>query len=197
MGNPEEKSANARAEFKDDSEQFTKIPLQEMKNGSDETEAVENGHSVLLENSDDDIPARETWAKKIEFILASIGYAVGLGNVWRFPYLVFQNGGGAFLIPYFLMLFLCGMPLFCMELSIGQYFSLGPVTSWTALCPIAKGKLTFFYCHEVFHFDLSNESNKYFLKHLLKYYYICYFIAYVVSNSQRIHFGGILVSFRN
>jgi len=37
---------------------------------------------------------RETWSKKVEFILAAVGYSVGLGNVWRFPYLCFQSGGG-------------------------------------------------------------------------------------------------------
>lgn len=83
---------------------------------------------------------REKWGKKVEFFLACIGYAVGLGNVWRFPYLCFENGGGAFLIPYVCMLFLCGMPLFFMELALGQYVSLGPVTSWAAICPMAKGK---------------------------------------------------------
>ncbi|XP_058961625.2 sodium- and chloride-dependent GABA transporter 1 isoform X1 [Pocillopora verrucosa] len=82
---------------------------------------------------------REKWGKKVEFFLACIGYAVGLGNVWRFPYLCFENGGGAFLIPYVCMLFLCGMPLFFMELALGQYVSLGPVTSWAAICPLAKG----------------------------------------------------------
>ena len=115
---------------------------------SDDRELVDNGHSMVAE-SDEDIPERETWGKKIEFLLASVGYAVGLGNIWRFPYLVFQNGGGAFLIPYFIMLFLCGMPLFCMELAIGQYFSLGPVTSWTALCPIAKGKCVKLYLNRL------------------------------------------------
>lgn len=83
---------------------------------------------------------REKWGKKVEFFLACIGYAVGLGNVWRFPYLCFENGGGAFLIPYVCMLFLCGMPLFFMELALGQYVSLGPVTSWAAICPLSKGK---------------------------------------------------------
>ena len=141
MGNSRGKEPGADAELKNEADRLTKIPLQDMKN--DEAEAVENGHSILL-GSNSDLPARETWAKKMEFILASIGYAVGLGNVWRFPYLVFQNGGGAFLIPYFTMLLVCGMPLFCMELSIGQYFSLGPVTSWTALCPIAKGMKIYF-----------------------------------------------------
>lgn len=82
---------------------------------------------------------REKWGKKVEFFLACIGYAVGLGNVWRFPYLCFENGGGAFLIPYVCMLFLCGMPLFFMELALGQYVSLGPVTSWAAICPLSKG----------------------------------------------------------
>lgn len=82
---------------------------------------------------------REKWGKKVEFFLACIGYAVGLGNVWRFPYLCYENGGGAFLIPYVCMLLLCGMPLFFMELALGQFVSLGPVTSWAAICPLAKG----------------------------------------------------------
>lgn len=82
---------------------------------------------------------RETWGNKIEFILTCVGYCVGLGNVWRFPYLAFKNGGGAFLIPYFIMLLLCGMPLFLMELALGQYFRFGPVSTWNIACPIAKG----------------------------------------------------------
>ncbi|XP_032222489.1 sodium- and chloride-dependent GABA transporter 1 isoform X2 [Nematostella vectensis] len=82
---------------------------------------------------------REKWGRKVEFFLACVGYAVGLGNVWRFPYLCFKNGGGAFLIPYLCMLLICGMPLFFMELSLGQFVSLGPVTSWAAICPISKG----------------------------------------------------------
>ncbi|XP_028392400.1 sodium- and chloride-dependent GABA transporter 1-like [Dendronephthya gigantea] len=82
---------------------------------------------------------REKWSKKVEFFLSAIGYAVGLGNVWRFPYLAFKHGGGAFLIPYILMLIICGMPLFFMELALGQHVSLGPVSSWAAICPIAKG----------------------------------------------------------
>ena len=84
---------------------------------------------------------REKWSKKVEFFLSAIGYAVGLGNVWRFPYLAFKHGGGAFLIPYILMLIICGMPLFFMELALGQHISLGPVSSWAAICPIAKGML--------------------------------------------------------
>lgn len=55
---------------------------------------------------------RESWDHKIEFLLAVIGYAVDLGNVWRFPTTVFDNGGGAFFIPYFVLLLFGGLPLF-------------------------------------------------------------------------------------
>lgn len=74
----------------------------------------------------------------VEFILSAIGYAVGIGNVWRFPYVAAQNGGGVFLIPYAIMLFCTGIPIFYIEIAFGQYSGQGPVTIWESI-PIFKG----------------------------------------------------------
>lgn len=65
---------------------------------------------------------RETWNSRTAFILAAIGSAIGLGNIWRFPYVTYENGGGAFLIAYFVCLFLAGIPLLMLEFSIGHKY---------------------------------------------------------------------------
>ena len=68
---------------------------------------------------------RESWGNHCEFFLSSLGLAVGLGNVWRFPYVCYTNGGGSFIIPYMVMLVLVGLPAFFLELSLGQYSRVG------------------------------------------------------------------------
>ncbi|KAK7479954.1 hypothetical protein BaRGS_00028781, partial [Batillaria attramentaria] len=82
---------------------------------------------------------RQTWDKKLDFLLAIIGFAIDLGNVWRFPYICYKNGGGAFLIPYLTMLVFLGLPLFYMELALGQFHRQGPITIWRRICPMFCG----------------------------------------------------------
>uniref|UniRef100_A0A3B4WWF8 Transporter n=1 Tax=Seriola lalandi dorsalis TaxID=1841481 RepID=A0A3B4WWF8_SERLL len=83
--------------------------------------------------------ARGQWTNKTEYILVVAGNVVGLGNVWRFPYLCYKNGGGAFLVPYGLLAVVCGIPLFLLETSSGQYTQEGFITCWRKLCPLAQG----------------------------------------------------------
>ncbi|XP_055693760.1 sodium-dependent neutral amino acid transporter B(0)AT3 isoform X1 [Lutzomyia longipalpis] len=86
-----------------------------------------------------DDPDRAAWSGKMQFFLSIIGYSVGLGNIWRFPYLCQQNGGGAFLIPFAVMLILEGIPLFLIELGIGQKMRLGSLGVWNTIHPWLGG----------------------------------------------------------
>ena len=76
---------------------------------------------------------RERWDSRTAFILASIGSAIGLGNIWRFPYICYECGGGAFLIPFLVALLTAGIPLMVLEYSVGHKFSKG--------APLALGSL--------------------------------------------------------
>ncbi|MBN1782599.1 sodium-dependent transporter [bacterium] len=70
-------------------------------------------------------PIREQWQSRFSFIMAAIGSAVGLGNVWRFPYIAYECGGGAFLIPYFTALFTAGIPMLILEMGLGKRLQQG------------------------------------------------------------------------
>lgn len=71
--------------------------------------------------------ARETWASRFGFIMATAGFAIGLGNVWRFPYMTGMNGGGAFLLVYVVFALLIGIPLMTAEISLGRKAQLTPI----------------------------------------------------------------------
>ena len=73
---------------------------------------------------------REHWSSRKAFILAAIGSAIGLGNIWRFPFKCYENGGGAFLVAYIVAMLTAGIPLLIMELSLGHRFKLAAPLSF-------------------------------------------------------------------
>ena len=72
---------------------------------------------------------RDRWNSKLGFLLAAIGSAVGLGNIWRFPYTAAENGGGAFLLPYFFAIITAGIPILILEYTIGKTYRAGAPVS--------------------------------------------------------------------
>ncbi|XP_077356194.1 sodium- and chloride-dependent GABA transporter 2-like [Festucalex cinctus] len=101
---------------------------------------VQNGTRMEpLPPSEVKMEERGQWSNKVEFILSVAGSIIGLGNMWRFPYLCYKNGGGAFLIPYLIFLFACGVPVFFLETALGQFTSEGGVTCWRKISPLFEG----------------------------------------------------------
>lgn len=142
-----------------------------MKKSSDLTLPKENGN-----------PPREQWSKKLDFLMSIIGFSVDLAGIWRFPYLCFKNGGGsigsfffpsflnsnllkfflklgAFLIPYTIMIIFLGLPLFFMELALGQYNQCGAITCWKKICPLLSGTKNK-YLFQLNNHLISNLKNK-------------------------------------
>uniref|UniRef100_A0A3B4AKQ2 Uncharacterized protein n=1 Tax=Periophthalmus magnuspinnatus TaxID=409849 RepID=A0A3B4AKQ2_9GOBI len=81
---------------------------------------------------------RPAWDSKLQYVLAQVGFSVGLGNVWRFPYLCHQNGG-AFMLLYVFLLVIVGVPLFFMELAAGQSIRQGSIGVWKHISPKLVG----------------------------------------------------------
>jgi len=82
---------------------------------------------------------RDQWGSRASFIFASVGAAVGFGNVWRFPSLAYEYGGGAFFIPYLLALFVIGIPLLILELALGQYYRTGDMGAFGGMHARLRG----------------------------------------------------------
>ncbi|KAL5257787.1 hypothetical protein ACHWQZ_G012652 [Mnemiopsis leidyi] len=136
-----------------------------MTKDNEGTEANGNAKYERIAMGDTDIEAkiqedrekgRKQWDHPISFILAAVGSAVGLGNVWRFPNLVSQYGGAPFLIPYFFILIFVGMPILGMELCIGTFYQAGDADAFGSMNPRLRGiglasvfagfTITFYYC---------------------------------------------------
>ncbi|KAH9363689.1 hypothetical protein HPB48_002032 [Haemaphysalis longicornis] len=81
---------------------------------------------------------RQKWASNVEFLLASTGMSIGLGNIWRFPYVAYSNGGGAFLLPYLIIMTVVGRAMFYMEMLMGQFRSAGATQVFDCV-PMARG----------------------------------------------------------
>ena len=102
------------------------------------------------------MPDRAQWQSKTGFLLAALGSAIGLGNIWRFPYIAYRNGGGAFLVPYFVALFVVGIPLLMLEFGLGHRFrsafpkALGAIhprfswAGWWAVCYVMFGIVAYY-----------------------------------------------------
>ncbi|XP_070702048.1 sodium-dependent neutral amino acid transporter B(0)AT3-like [Pempheris klunzingeri] len=93
----------------------------------------------MSKEKDSGVEERPKWDNKVQYLLTCIGFAVGLGNVWRFPYLCQVYGGGAFLIPYLIALVFEGLPLLYLELAIGQRLRLGSIGVWNSISPLLGG----------------------------------------------------------
>ncbi|XP_034401028.1 sodium-dependent neutral amino acid transporter B(0)AT1-like [Cyclopterus lumpus] len=82
---------------------------------------------------------RLKWGSKTQYLLTCVGFCVGLGNVWRFPYLCQSHGGGAFMIPFIILLVFEGVPLLYLEFAIGQRLRSGSVGVWSSIHPYMTG----------------------------------------------------------
>ena len=97
------------------------------------------GKCVDLFRDKNDDGERPRWSSNNSFVLAAIGSAIGLGNFWRFPYLSFKYGGALFFIPYWMCLFLIGIPMMLLELSMGQKFQRGDIGVFRGIHPRLAG----------------------------------------------------------
>ncbi|RXM35525.1 Sodium-dependent neutral amino acid transporter B(0)AT1 [Acipenser ruthenus] len=87
----------------------------------------------------EEVDDRPKWDNKTQYMLTCVGFCVGLGNVWRFPYLCQKYGGGAFMIPFLILLVVQGIPLLHMEFAIGQRLRKGSVGVWNGIHPYLGG----------------------------------------------------------
>ncbi|KAJ8415851.1 hypothetical protein AAFF_G00404080 [Aldrovandia affinis] len=96
-------------------------------------------HEELQRMETEEAGDRPKWDNKTQYMLTCVGFCVGLGNVWRFPYLCQSHGGGAFMIPFLILLVLEGVPLLHLEFAIGQRLRKGSLGVWRSIHPYLMG----------------------------------------------------------
>lgn len=134
-----------------------------------------------------DFNSSKKWSRNIFFVLASIGASVGLGNLWRFPYMAYENGGGAFFVPYILCLIFVGVPLIMFEIAVGRwgngsivksFYKHDKSTSWMGWLVLVNSMIIVFYYaivlswslqYVIYSIDLSwgNSTIDFFLNNVL------------------------------
>lgn len=111
---------------------------------NDDSRGVNSNEAFCMESTDTMVSStkseakRDNWGNSIEFLMSCIAMSVGLGNVWRFPFTALENGGATFLLPYLVVLFIIGRPLYFLEMVIGQFSSRNSIDVYD-LSPIFRG----------------------------------------------------------
>lgn len=99
---------------------------------------IEEGEKMSTHTESQAPRRRESWSGQTAFLLAAIGSAVGLGNIWRFPGVAYSNGGGAFLVPYLIVLLAIGIPVLLLDYALGHHFRGSPPLALRRLTPKAE-----------------------------------------------------------
>ena len=95
---------------------------------------------ILKVSSKDDITTdRPRWMNRWTFLISTVSAAIGIGNVWRFPYLSFKHGGSTFIYTYLYSLFIIGIPMLILELTLGQKMQKGSAGSMRGIVPRLAG----------------------------------------------------------
>ncbi|XP_018329353.1 sodium-dependent nutrient amino acid transporter 1-like [Agrilus planipennis] len=106
---------------------------------SSETNKQNNNVRNSSTEQGSDESQRATWDNGLQFLMSCIAMSVGFGNIWRFPFVAYENGGGAFLIPYIIVLIIIGRPFYYMEMCIGQFTSRATGQAYRAIGPMFEG----------------------------------------------------------
>nr|AHH29249.1 nutrient amino acid transporter [Leptinotarsa decemlineata] len=139
--NKEQMNGNIEGNTKNEVEEITVYDNPSYMRDTNEVEIQQKAEKEIEnDNAVKGVPQdRPQWGRSIEFLMSCVAMNVGLGNIWRFPFVAYENGGGAFVIPYLLVLTFFGRPMYYLEMCLGQFTSRGNVKMFESLAPILKG----------------------------------------------------------